>query len=92
LKDMGRALLCFPPSPASHRSRRRSDMPNSVLDHASRPCAARIGHYMRIPEARGVLVNTYEWLEARAVRASGRAPASQTARRRPCCRCTASER
>ncbi|KAF8727339.1 hypothetical protein HU200_018941 [Digitaria exilis] len=51
-----------PPIPAS-------DMPHTVLDRADRTCAARIGHYGRIPEARGVLINTYEWLEARAVRA-----------------------
>jgi hypothetical protein len=64
-KDMGKALLRFPgvpPIPAS-------DMPHTVLDRATRTCAARIEHYRRIPEARGVLVNTYEWLEARAVKA-----------------------
>ncbi|CAL5095919.1 unnamed protein product [Urochloa decumbens] len=64
-KDMGKALLRFPgvpPIPAS-------DMPHTVLDRADRTCAARVGHYGRIPEARGVLINTYEWLEARAVRA-----------------------
>ncbi|GJM89528.1 hypothetical protein PR202_ga05729 [Eleusine coracana subsp. coracana] len=64
-KDMGRELLRFPgvpPVPAS-------DMPHTVLDRAHRTCAARVGHYGRIPEARGVLINTYEWLEARPVRA-----------------------
>ncbi|KAM0841227.1 hypothetical protein ACQ4PT_059150 [Festuca glaucescens] len=64
-KDMGKAPLRFPgvpPIPAS-------DMPHTVLDRANRICTARIGHYGRIPEARGVLVNTYEWLEARAVSA-----------------------
>ncbi|XP_062231950.1 anthocyanidin 5,3-O-glucosyltransferase-like [Phragmites australis] len=62
-KDMGKALLHFPgvpPIPAS-------DMPHTVLDRADRTCAARVGHYGRIPEGRGVLINTYEWLEARAV-------------------------
>ncbi|OEL37933.1 Anthocyanidin 5,3-O-glucosyltransferase [Dichanthelium oligosanthes] len=64
-KDMGKALLRFPgvpPIPAS-------DMPHTVLDRADRTCAARVGHYGRIPEGRGVLINTYEWLEARVVRA-----------------------
>ncbi|GJN15014.1 hypothetical protein PR202_gb01899 [Eleusine coracana subsp. coracana] len=64
-KDMGREHLRFPgvpPVPAS-------DMPHTVLDRAHRTCAARLGHYGRIPEARGVLINTYEWLEARPVRA-----------------------
>ncbi|CAD6333136.1 unnamed protein product [Miscanthus lutarioriparius] len=64
-KDMGKALLQFPgvpPIPAS-------DMPHTVLDRTSRTCASRIVHYGRIPEARGVLINTYEWLEARVVRA-----------------------
>ncbi|CAN6346101.1 unnamed protein product [Urochloa humidicola] len=64
-KDMGKALLRFPgvpPIPAS-------DMPHTVLDRADRTCAVRVGHYGRVPEARGVLINTYEWLEARAVRA-----------------------
>ncbi|VAH09553.1 unnamed protein product [Triticum turgidum subsp. durum] len=64
-KDMGKAPLRFPgvpPIPAS-------DMPHTVMDRADPICTIRIGHYGRIPEARGVLVNTYEWLEARAVRA-----------------------
>ncbi|KAL6610534.1 hypothetical protein ACP70R_040503 [Stipagrostis hirtigluma subsp. patula] len=64
-RDMGRELLRFPgvpPIPAS-------DMPHTVLDRAARTCAVRVGHYGRIPEARGVLINTYEWLEAGVVRA-----------------------
>jgi hypothetical protein len=64
-KDMGKALLRFPgvpPIPAS-------DMPHTVLDRADRTCAVRLHHYGRIPEARGLLINTYEWLEARVVRA-----------------------
>uniref|UniRef100_A0ACD5U183 Uncharacterized protein n=1 Tax=Avena sativa TaxID=4498 RepID=A0ACD5U183_AVESA len=64
-KDMGKALVRFPgipPIPAS-------DLPQSVLDRASRTYTARIGHYARIPDVQGVLVNTYEWLEARAVQA-----------------------
>ncbi|KAG8067934.1 hypothetical protein GUJ93_ZPchr0005g15365 [Zizania palustris] len=64
-KDMGKAPLRFPgvpPIPAS-------DMPHTVLDRADRTCAARVGHYGRIPEARGILINNYEWLEERTVRA-----------------------
>uniref|UniRef100_A0A0D9WIV8 Uncharacterized protein n=1 Tax=Leersia perrieri TaxID=77586 RepID=A0A0D9WIV8_9ORYZ len=64
-KDMGKTLLRFPgvpPIPAS-------DMPHTVLDRADRTFSLRIGHYRRMPEARGVLINTYQWLEARAVAA-----------------------
>ncbi|KAL6620568.1 hypothetical protein ACP70R_035707 [Stipagrostis hirtigluma subsp. patula] len=64
-RDMGRELLRFPgvpPIPAS-------DMPHTVLDRAARTCAVRVGHYGRILEARGVLINTFEWLEAGVVRA-----------------------
>ncbi|KAE8798718.1 hypothetical protein D1007_25896 [Hordeum vulgare] len=64
-KDMGKAPLRFPgvpPIPAS-------DMPHTVMDRADPICTIRAGHYGRILEARGVLVNTYEWIEARAVRA-----------------------
>ncbi|CAM0954447.1 unnamed protein product [Alopecurus aequalis] len=64
-KDMGKALLRFPgvpPIPAS-------DMPHTVLGRATRTCSARIGHYGRFLEARGFLVNTFEWLEAGVVRA-----------------------
>ncbi|SPT20387.1 unnamed protein product [Triticum aestivum] len=64
-KDMGKHLLRFPgvpPIPAS-------DMPQIVQDRASRTCAVRMGQYGRKPEARGLLINTYERLEARAVRA-----------------------
>ncbi|KAF7011621.1 hypothetical protein CFC21_025901 [Triticum aestivum] len=64
-KDMGKSLLRFPgvpPIPAS-------DMPQIVQDRASRTCAVRMGQYGRKPEARGLLINTYERLEARAVTA-----------------------
>ncbi|CAM0954454.1 unnamed protein product [Alopecurus aequalis] len=65
LRDMGKNLLHFPgvpPIPAS-------DMPHSFLDRSNPFCTAMIGHYGRIPDAQGVLVNSYEWLEARAVSA-----------------------
>ncbi|CAM0954452.1 unnamed protein product [Alopecurus aequalis] len=65
LKDMGKGLLRFPgvpPIPAS-------DMPHTVLDRAHPFYTARMGHYERISDAQGVLVNSYEWLEARAVSA-----------------------
>lgn len=64
-KDIGKGLLHFPGVPPIPVS----DMPHTVLDRATRACAARIRHYGRVPEARGVLINTFEWLEARAVRA-----------------------
>ncbi|KAF7004254.1 hypothetical protein CFC21_019485 [Triticum aestivum] len=44
-------------------------MPQIVQDRASRTCAVRMGQYGRKPEARGLLINTYERLEARAVTA-----------------------
>ncbi|KAF0927276.1 hypothetical protein E2562_031481 [Oryza meyeriana var. granulata] len=65
LKDMGKSLLHFPgvpPIPAS-------DMPRNVLDRADPIGASLVYHYRRMPEARGMLINTYEWLEARAVTA-----------------------
>ncbi|BAF18020.2 UDP-glycosyltransferase 88F3 [Oryza sativa Japonica Group] len=67
LKDMGKALLHFPgvpPIPAS-------DMPHNVLDCADVIGASLVYHYRRMPEARGMLINTYEWLEAKAVTALG---------------------
>ncbi|KAF0927278.1 hypothetical protein E2562_031538 [Oryza meyeriana var. granulata] len=54
LKDRGRALLRFPgvpPIPAS-------DMPPIVLNRMNRTCQTRIGHYRRIPETQGILINT----------------------------------
>uniref|UniRef100_A0A0E0C7K7 Glycosyltransferase n=1 Tax=Oryza meridionalis TaxID=40149 RepID=A0A0E0C7K7_9ORYZ len=63
LRDMGKALLRFPgvpPIPAS-------DMPSLVQDREGRFYKARVKLYARAMEASGVLLNTYEWLEARAV-------------------------
>ncbi|OEL17930.1 hypothetical protein BAE44_0021051, partial [Dichanthelium oligosanthes] len=62
--DMGKALLRFPdlpPIPAL-------DMPFSVQDRERRSFKPRGALYARVAEASGVLVNTFEWLEFRAVK------------------------
>ncbi|KAL6845604.1 hypothetical protein ACP4OV_025099 [Aristida adscensionis] len=65
LDEMGKALLHFPgvpPVPAS-------DMPAIVKDREGRSYKARAALCERLLEASGVLVNTFEWLEATTVRA-----------------------
>ncbi|KAL6614558.1 hypothetical protein ACP70R_036828 [Stipagrostis hirtigluma subsp. patula] len=63
--DMGKALLHFPGVPPIAAS----DMPSIVQSREGRPCKARAALSARVAEASGVLLNTYEWLEARAVKA-----------------------
>uniref|UniRef100_A0A0D9V5C7 Glycosyltransferase n=1 Tax=Leersia perrieri TaxID=77586 RepID=A0A0D9V5C7_9ORYZ len=63
LRDMGKAPLRFPglpPIPAS-------DMPSTVQDREDRIYRTRARLNARAMEASGLLLNTYEWLEARAV-------------------------
>ncbi|KQK05299.1 hypothetical protein BRADI_2g19308v3 [Brachypodium distachyon] len=63
-KDMGKdELIRFPGGPPVPAS----DMARSVLVHGTWAFALRTGHHARSPEAKGLLINTYEWLEARAV-------------------------
>lgn len=79
--DMGMEPLQFPglpPIPAS-------DMPTTLRDREGRPYKVRMELLARVAEASGVLLNTFEWLESRAVTAR----ASPTAPRR---RSTASGR
>ncbi|XP_006644669.1 anthocyanidin 5,3-O-glucosyltransferase-like [Oryza brachyantha] len=63
LKDMGKAVLRFPGVPPV----RASDMPSTLQDRESRFYKARTKLYACAMESSGVLLNTYEWIEARAV-------------------------
>jgi hypothetical protein len=63
--DMGRSLLHFPgvhPVPAS-------DLPEVLLGPHNEQYKATIGLFEQLPRAKGILANTFEWLEPRAVRA-----------------------
>jgi len=63
--DMGRSLLHFPgvhPVPAS-------DLPEVLLGPRNEQYKATIGLFEQLPRAKGILANTFEWLEPRAVKA-----------------------
>ncbi|TKW16632.1 hypothetical protein SEVIR_5G312000v4 [Setaria viridis] len=63
--DMGRSLLHFPgvhPVPAS-------DLPEVLLGPRNEQYEATIGLFEQLPRAKGILANTFEWLEPRAVKA-----------------------
>ncbi|KAF8751371.1 hypothetical protein HU200_012042 [Digitaria exilis] len=64
--DMGRSLLHFPgvhPVPAS-------DLPEVLLlGPHNEQYKATIGLFQQLPKAKGILANTFEWLEPRAVKA-----------------------
>ncbi|PAN28643.1 hypothetical protein PAHAL_5G168500 [Panicum hallii] len=63
--DMGRSLLHFPgvhPVPAS-------DLPEVLLGPRNEQYEATICLFEQLPRAKGILVNTFEWLEPRAVKA-----------------------
>jgi hypothetical protein len=64
-RDMGKVALSFSGVPPV----RALDMPDTMHDRDSDVCATRLQQLDRLPEARGVLVNSFEWLEARAVNA-----------------------
>ncbi|VAH09556.1 unnamed protein product [Triticum turgidum subsp. durum] len=64
-KDMGEALVHSP----GMRPVRAADMPLSVQDKESDMTKARMYQFKRIAEGRGVLVNTFDWLEPTALRA-----------------------
>lgn len=82
-KDMGKdELIRFPGGPPVPAS----DMARSVLVHGTWAFALRTGHHARSPEAKGLLINTYEWLEARAV---GALRDGACVHGRPTPRCTA---
>nr|XP_051225888.1 UDP-glycosyltransferase 88F3-like isoform X1 [Lolium perenne] len=63
--DMGRNLLHFPgvhPIPAS-------DLPEVLLDRDNNQYKTFLGLLEQLPRANGILSNTFEWLEPRAVKA-----------------------
>ncbi|CAM0882837.1 unnamed protein product [Alopecurus aequalis] len=64
-KDMGQNLLYFPgvhPIPAS-------DLPKVLLDRDDNQYKTFLGLLEQLPRAKGILSNTFEWLEPRAVKA-----------------------
>ncbi|OEL35176.1 Anthocyanidin 5,3-O-glucosyltransferase [Dichanthelium oligosanthes] len=65
LKDVPEAVLRFPGVPPI----RAMDMATTVQDRESDIARARLRQCARMPEARGFLVNTFDWLEARALKA-----------------------
>uniref|UniRef100_A0ACD5VZK7 Uncharacterized protein n=1 Tax=Avena sativa TaxID=4498 RepID=A0ACD5VZK7_AVESA len=63
--EMGRSLLHFPgvhPIPAS-------DLPEALLDRDNRQYSTILGLFEQLPRATGILSNTFDWLEPRAVQA-----------------------
>uniref|UniRef100_M8BET2 Anthocyanidin 5,3-O-glucosyltransferase n=1 Tax=Aegilops tauschii TaxID=37682 RepID=M8BET2_AEGTA len=64
-KDMGKTVLHFPGVPPI----RALDMSTTMLDRESDIAKERLRHYTRMPEARGFLANSFDWLEARALEA-----------------------
>ncbi|CAL4954685.1 unnamed protein product [Urochloa decumbens] len=65
LKDMGKAPLEFAGVPPV----RAHDMPDTMQDWESDVCQVRLQQLARMPEATGILVNSFEWLESRALKA-----------------------
>ncbi|PWZ17192.1 Anthocyanidin 5,3-O-glucosyltransferase [Zea mays] len=66
-RDMGEAPVRCPGMPPV----RAMDMPLTVQDRDSDRTKVRMYQFRRIPEGRGVLVNSFAWLEPRALRALG---------------------
>jgi hypothetical protein len=64
-REMGKELVHCPGMPPI----RALDMPLTVQDKESDPTKVRVHQFSRIPEAAGVLVNTFEWLEPGALKA-----------------------
>uniref|UniRef100_A0ACD5VRE1 Uncharacterized protein n=1 Tax=Avena sativa TaxID=4498 RepID=A0ACD5VRE1_AVESA len=63
--EMGRSLLHFPgvhPIPAA-------DLPEALLDRDNRQYSTILGLFEQLPRATGILSNTFDWLEPRAVQA-----------------------
>ncbi|XP_047056776.1 anthocyanidin 5,3-O-glucosyltransferase-like [Lolium rigidum] len=63
--DMGETPLRFSGVPPV----RALDMPDTMVDRESELCRTRVQQLARMPEARGVLVNSFEELEPRALKA-----------------------
>ncbi|CAN6346100.1 unnamed protein product [Urochloa humidicola] len=64
-KDMGKALVRCPGMPPI----RALDMVRTMQDKESDPTKVRLYQFERIAEGRGVLVNSFDWLEPRALKA-----------------------
>ncbi|KAM0834328.1 hypothetical protein ACQ4PT_063678 [Festuca glaucescens] len=64
-KDMGTTPLHFPGVPPI----RALDMSTTMLDRESDIAKERLRQYTRMPEARGFLANSFDWLESRALEA-----------------------
>ncbi|KAL6618899.1 hypothetical protein ACP70R_034038 [Stipagrostis hirtigluma subsp. patula] len=64
-REMGKTPLHFPGVPPI----RALDMLLAMQDKDSEPSKARMYQFNRIPEGSGVLVNTFDWLEPRALKA-----------------------
>ncbi|KAL5202359.1 hypothetical protein ABZP36_013311 [Zizania latifolia] len=64
-KDMGKALVRFPGMPPI----RAIDMPAMLVDKESEQSNVRLYQFKRIAEGQGVLVNSFDWLEPKAVKA-----------------------
>jgi hypothetical protein len=63
--DIGDAPLCFPGVPAF----RPTELPVNALDRDNQVYRVFLRAFERVPACRGMLVNTFEWLEPRAVAA-----------------------
>ncbi|KAM0868955.1 hypothetical protein ACQ4PT_041004 [Festuca glaucescens] len=64
-KDMGTTALHFPGVPPI----RALDMSTTMLDRESDIAKERLRQYTRMPEARGFLANSFDWLESKALEA-----------------------
>ncbi|KAK1603385.1 hypothetical protein QYE76_018146 [Lolium multiflorum] len=64
-RDMGETLVHCPGVPPI----RAVDMPQTVQDKESDQTKARMYQFSRIPEGRGVLVNSFDWLEPKSLKA-----------------------
>uniref|UniRef100_A0ACD5T8A7 Uncharacterized protein n=1 Tax=Avena sativa TaxID=4498 RepID=A0ACD5T8A7_AVESA len=64
-KDMGETLVHTPGTPPV----RALDMPLTIQDRESDPTKVRLYQFRRMSEGRGVLVNSFDWLEPTALRA-----------------------
>jgi len=67
-REMGETLVRCPGMPTPIQA---LDMPWTVLDRESDGTKVRMYQWKRIAEARGVLVNSFDWLEPRALTALG---------------------
>uniref|UniRef100_A0A0D9WIW0 Uncharacterized protein n=1 Tax=Leersia perrieri TaxID=77586 RepID=A0A0D9WIW0_9ORYZ len=63
-RDMGDSLVQFPSAPPI----RAVDMLATVQDKESDPTKVRLYQFKRMTEAKGVLVNTFDWLEPKSLK------------------------